>query len=89
MAAGPSPFPAAEKDQNAAAASAASKGRIKALPVITAPAKAEKKVNGDFVRRPKLMNSSVIIGRNIAVLRLVNFLELIINPIGLHLYYCT
>ena len=32
----------------------------------TAPAEAEKKVNGDFVLRPKLMNSSVIIGKNIA-----------------------
>jgi hypothetical protein len=39
--------------------------------VPTAPAEAEKKVNGDFVVWPKLMNSSVIIGRNIAVLGLV------------------
>jgi hypothetical protein len=71
MAAGPSPFPAAEKDQNAAAAPDAIKVNALAWPVPTAPAEAEKKVNGDFVLRPKLMNSSVIIGRNIAVLMLV------------------
>ena len=32
----------------------------------SAPAEAEKTVNEDFVLRPKLMNSSVIIGKNIA-----------------------
>ena len=32
----------------------------------TAPAEAEKNVNGDFVLRPKLMNNPVQIGKNIA-----------------------
>jgi hypothetical protein len=39
--------------------------------VPTAPAEAEKKVNGDFVLRPKLMNSPDFIGKNIAVLKFV------------------
>jgi hypothetical protein len=34
--------------------------------VPTAPAEAEKNVNGDFVLRPKLMKSSVSIGKNTA-----------------------
>ena len=34
--------------------------------VRTAPAEAEKNVNGDFVLRQNLMNSPVIIGLNIA-----------------------
>ena len=46
-----------QKRINAAAASAASKLSIKAWLGSTAPAKAEKTVNGDFVLRPKLMNS--------------------------------
>ena len=42
MAAGPSPFPAAEKDQNAAAAPDALKGSAEALLVVAAPANAEE-----------------------------------------------
>ena len=34
-----------------------------AWPVPAAPAEAEKKVNGDFVLRPKLMNNPVSIGQ--------------------------
>ena len=37
----------------------------------TAPAEAEKTVNGDFVRRPKLINNPVIIGINTAGLKSV------------------
>jgi len=40
------------------------------------------------VLRPKLMNISVIIGKNIAFLMLVNVLKFIQNPIGLA-FYCT
>ena len=42
MAAGPSPFPAAEKDQNAAAAPDALKVSAQAWTIVAAPAKAEK-----------------------------------------------
>jgi hypothetical protein len=42
MAAGPSPFPAAEKDQNAAAAPDALKGSAWAWTIVAAPAKAEE-----------------------------------------------
>jgi hypothetical protein len=42
-------FPAAEKKQKAAAAPDAIKVSAKAWSVHTAPAEAEKKVNGDFV----------------------------------------
>jgi hypothetical protein len=42
MAAGPSPFPAAEKDQNAAAAPDAMKVSAWAWLVVAAPAKAEE-----------------------------------------------
>jgi hypothetical protein len=42
MAAGPSPFPAAEKDQNAAAAPDALKVSALAWLVVAAPAKAEE-----------------------------------------------
>ncbi len=55
-----------EKRINAAAASAASKVSIKAWLVTTAPAKAEKNVNGDLVLRPNLMNNPVILGKNSA-----------------------
>ena len=48
---------AAEKKQNAAAAPDAIKVNALAWPVPAAPAEAEEKVNGDFVLRPKLMNS--------------------------------
>ena len=48
-------FPAAEKKQNAAAAPDAIKVNALAMTVPTAPAEAEKKVNGDFVLRPKLI----------------------------------
>jgi hypothetical protein len=57
-----------QKRINAAAASAASKVSIKAWLVSTAPAKAEKNVNGDFVPGPKLINSSVRIGKILQVL---------------------
>jgi len=40
---GPSPFPAAEKDQNAAAAPAAMKGSARAKTVIAAPVNAEER----------------------------------------------
>ena len=59
-------FPAAEKKQNAAAAPDAAKVSAKALSVPTAPAEAEKNVNGDFVLGPKLMNGSFSIGKNTA-----------------------
>jgi hypothetical protein len=52
---------AAEKKQNAAAAPDAIKVNALAWPVPTAPVPlkigTEKNVNGDFVLRPKLMNS--------------------------------
>ncbi len=51
------PFGRAEKKQNAAAAPDAIKVNALAWPVSAAPAEAEEKVNGDFVLRPKLMNS--------------------------------
>ena len=44
MAAGPSPFPAAEKDQNAAAAPDAMKVSAQAWTIVAAPAKAEESV---------------------------------------------
>ncbi len=55
-------FPAAEKKQNAAAAPDAIKVNALAWSVPTAPAEAEKNVNGDFVLRPKHMNDPVSIG---------------------------
>jgi len=64
-------FPSAEKKQKAAAAPDAIKVNAMAWSVPTAPAEAEKKVNGDFVLRPKLMNSPDFIGKNIAVLKFV------------------
>ena len=45
MAAGPSPFPAAEKDQNAAAAPDALKGPAQAWLVVAAPANAEESLS--------------------------------------------
>ena len=42
MAAGPSPVPAAEKDQNAAAAPDALKGSAQAQTIVAAPANAEE-----------------------------------------------
>ena len=42
IAAGPSPFPAAEKDQNAAAAPDALKVSAQALTIVAAPANAEE-----------------------------------------------
>ena len=47
-----------------------------ALTVPTAPAEAEKKVNGDFVLRPKLMNIPVIIGKYSAAFKSVNMVKL-------------
>ncbi|OZA56201.1 MAG: hypothetical protein B7X75_06650, partial [Sphingobacteriales bacterium 39-40-5] len=55
-------FPAAEKKQNAAAAPDAIKVNALAWSVPTAPAEAEKNVNGDFVLRQKHMNDPVSIG---------------------------
>ena len=55
-------FPLAEKKQKATAAPDAIKVNTLAWPVPTAPAEAEKKVNGDFVLGPKLMNNPVVIG---------------------------
>jgi hypothetical protein len=78
MAAGPSPFPAAEKDQNAAAAPDAIKVNALAWSVPTAPAEAEKKVNGDFVLRPKLMNSHFSTAKNTANFRSVNLVRMIV-----------
>jgi hypothetical protein len=37
--------------------------------VPAAPAEAEKKVNGDFVLWPKLMNSPVVLGKILQILR--------------------
>ena len=51
-----------QKRINAAAAPDAIKVNGQAWTVPTAPAEAEKNVNGDFVLRPKLMNSPVSIG---------------------------
>ncbi|HEY1060816.1 MAG TPA: hypothetical protein VGE44_03990 [Daejeonella sp.] len=51
---------------NAAAAPDAIKVIALAWSVPTAPAEAEKNVNGDFVLRPKLMNDPVTIGKNTA-----------------------
>jgi len=51
---------------NAAAAPDAIKVNAKAWLVRAAPAEAEKKVNGDLVRRPKLITSPVLIALNIA-----------------------
>jgi hypothetical protein len=45
--------------------------------VHTAPAEAEKTVNGDFVLRPKLMNSPVALGENSADFMSVKVLKLI------------
>ncbi|HEY1060527.1 MAG TPA: hypothetical protein VGE44_02525 [Daejeonella sp.] len=56
---------------NAAAAPDAAKVSAKALFVPTAPAEAEKNVNGDFVLWPKLMNNPAIIGINSAGLKSV------------------
>jgi len=64
-------FPAAEKKQNAAAAPDAIKVNTKAWSVRTAPAEAEKKVNGDLMLRPKLMNIPACLGTNIAILMTV------------------
>ena len=72
-------FPAAEKKQNAAAAPDAVKVSAMALSVPTAPAEAEKNVNGDFVLRPKLMNSSVIRAKNITDFKEVNMGKLILS----------
>jgi hypothetical protein len=44
--------------------------------VLTAPAEAEKNVNGDFVLWLKLMNSPEIIGKNTAVFKSVKVLKL-------------
>ena len=44
----------------------------------TAPAEAEKKLNGDFVLRPKLMNNPVTIGKNNANFRSVNLVRMIV-----------
>ena len=60
-----------QKRINAAAAPDAVKVSAMALSVPTAPAEAEKNVNGDFVLRPKLMNNSFIIGKNTAGLKSV------------------
>jgi len=46
-----------------------------AWPLPTAPAEAEKKVNGDFVLRPKLMNNPVIIGKNTAGMKIDTLLR--------------
>jgi hypothetical protein len=61
-----------QKRINAAAAPDAIKVNGLAMTVPTAPAEAEKKVNGDFVLRPKPMNSPVIIDKNIADFKEVN-----------------
>jgi hypothetical protein len=53
-----------QKRINAAAAPDAIKVITLAWSVPTAPAEAEKKVNGDFVLRPKLMNNPVTIGKD-------------------------
>jgi len=55
-----------QKRINAAAAPDAIKVITLARSVPTAPAEAEKNVNGDSVLRPKLMNSPVSIGKNTA-----------------------
>ena len=60
-----------QKRINAAAAPDAIKVIALAWSVPTAPAEAEKNVNGDFVLRPKLMNSPVRIVKYIAGLKLV------------------
>jgi hypothetical protein len=60
-----------QKRINAAAAPDAIEVSARAWPLRTAPAEAEKKVNGDFVLRPKLMNNPVIIGTNTAGLKSV------------------
>ncbi len=65
-------FPSAEKKQKAAAAPDAIEVSALAWTVPTAPAEAEKKVNGDFVLWPKLMNNPVLIGKNIADFKAVN-----------------
>ena len=61
-----------QKRINAAAAPDAIKVNALAWSVPTAPAEAEKNVNGDFVLRPKLMNGSIIFGKNIADFKEVN-----------------
>ena len=61
-----------QKRINAAAAPDAIQVNALAWSVPTAPAEAEKNVNGDFVLRPKPMNSPVIIGKNIADFKEVN-----------------
>jgi hypothetical protein len=53
-----------QKRINAAAAPDAIKVSAMALPLPTAPAEAEKNVNGDFVLGPKPMNNPVIIGKD-------------------------
>ena len=55
-----------QKRINAAAAPDAVEVSAMAQSVPTAPAEAEKNVNGDFVLRPKLMNNSASIGTNTA-----------------------
>ncbi len=71
-------FPAAEKKQNAAAAPDAIKVSGLALTVPAAPAEAEKKVNGDFVLRPKLITNPLIIGKYSAAPKSVNMVKLTI-----------
>ena len=71
-------FPAAEKKQNAAAAPDAIKVIAMAWPVPAAPAEAEKKVNGDFVLRPKLITNPLIIGKYSAAPKSVNMVKLTI-----------
>ena len=69
-------FPAAEKKQNAAAAPDAIKVNGLAMTVPTAPAEAEKKVNGDFVLRPKLIKDPFVIGKYCATFKSVNMVKL-------------
>ena len=61
-----------QKRINAAAAPDAIKVNALAWTVPTAPAEAEKKVNGDFVLWPKLMNSPVVLGKILQILRELN-----------------
>ncbi len=58
-----------QKRINAAAAPDAIKVNALAWTVPTAPAEAEKKVNGDFVLRPKLINSPVVLDRILQISR--------------------
>jgi hypothetical protein len=65
-----------QKRINAAAAPDAIKVNGLAITVPTAPAEAEKKVNGDFVLRPKLIKDPFIIGKYCAAFKSVNMVKL-------------